>query len=487
MDPLSTGILLDPEAYNASRSLGRKRPFPGEAVWANPGQEDHRPAKIAATASSLSAWRQTPPHFDQSKHPTANASMLLNDSGLNFPQMDLSTSLLGGNYYGSPFMYDNHNAHLLRHGCIPGMEQHHGHTEMTKTDSPNFTCTQLPVHWRKNKSLPAPFKIVAMDPITVPDGTQVTIYAGNDEEHSAELRNNTTTFKNNVARFNDLRFIGRSGRGKTFNLTLMVATNPPQIAVYHRAIKITVDGPREPRSEYRKHRQKQLEEQGRGISFGATLGEMERLRTAVAGGYADSMFSSFGTSDFRSAAAAGWPYSTQSPLRTFSQHYGSTISPTAGNQPSTTPKSDKASSHDNTSPFPRVPDMSYPYSTAMNPAASATSSAGYGAFDSSQLMSNYLASTQLAAGGLGAVNYLGSAYSNSMGSSLPSVPAVTSSPATTLPSLPTVTSPHSITPGSTIAAAAAMPHHPIHTPQLPPVASSAAHAAVSALSWATDN
>ncbi|CAG5112982.1 Oidioi.mRNA.OKI2018_I69.chr2.g7136.t1.cds [Oikopleura dioica] len=462
------------------------RPY-GESVWAQPGQEDHRPAKIAATASSLSAWRQTPPHFDQTKHPAANASMLLNDTGLNFPQMDLSTSLLGGNYYGSPFMYDNHNAHLLRHGCIPGMEQHHGHTEMTKTDSPNFTCTQLPVHWRKNKSLPAPFKIVALDPITVPDGTQVTIYAGNDEEYSAELRNNTTTFKNNVARFNDLRFIGRSGRGKTFNLTLMIATNPPQIAVYHRAIKITVDGPREPRSEYRKHRQKQLEEQGRGISFGATLGEMERLRTAVAGGYADSMFSSFGTSDFRSAAA-GWPYSTQSPLRTFSQHYGSTISPTAGgNQTSTTPKSDKASSHDNTSPFPRVPDMSYPYSTAMNPAVS--SSAGYGGFDSSQLMTNYLASTQLAAGGLG-VNYLGSAYSNSMGSTVPSVPTVTSSPAApALPSLPTVTSPGAATPGSSIAAAAALPHLPsVQTPSLiPPVASSAANAAVSALSWATEN
>lgn len=52
-----------------------------------------------------------------------------------------------------------------------------------------------------------------MDPISVPDGTQVTVFAGNDEEFSAELRNNTTTFKNNVARFNDLRFIGRSGRG----------------------------------------------------------------------------------------------------------------------------------------------------------------------------------------------------------------------------------------------------------------------------------
>ena len=31
----------------------------------------------------------------------------------------------------------------------------------------------------------------------------------------------------------------------------MIATNPPQIAIYHRSIKITVDGPREPRSEYR--------------------------------------------------------------------------------------------------------------------------------------------------------------------------------------------------------------------------------------------
>ena len=30
---------------------------------------------------------------------------------------------------------------------------------MSKTDSPNFQCTQLPPHWRKNKSLPAPFKV----------------------------------------------------------------------------------------------------------------------------------------------------------------------------------------------------------------------------------------------------------------------------------------------------------------------------------------
>ena len=48
----------------------------------------------------------------------------------------------------------------------------------------------------------------------VKDGTQVTITAGNDENFSAELRNFTATFKNQVAKFNDLRFVGRSGRGE---------------------------------------------------------------------------------------------------------------------------------------------------------------------------------------------------------------------------------------------------------------------------------
>lgn len=34
-------------------------------------------------------------------------------------------------------------------------------------------------------------------------------------------------------------------------MTITVFTNPPQVATYHRAIKVTVDGPREPRSEYK--------------------------------------------------------------------------------------------------------------------------------------------------------------------------------------------------------------------------------------------
>ena len=46
------------------------------------------------------------------------------------------------------------------------------------------------------------------------DGTKVVLTAGNDENCAAELRNNTATFKNQVARFNDLRFVGRSGRGE---------------------------------------------------------------------------------------------------------------------------------------------------------------------------------------------------------------------------------------------------------------------------------
>ncbi|XP_054114910.1 runt-related transcription factor 3 isoform X2 [Callithrix jacchus] len=83
--------------------------------------------------------------------------------------------------------------------------------ELVRTDSPNFLCSVLPSHWRCNKTLPVAFKVVAMG--DVPDGTVVTVMAGNDENYSAELRNASAVMKNQVARFNDLRFVGRSGRG----------------------------------------------------------------------------------------------------------------------------------------------------------------------------------------------------------------------------------------------------------------------------------
>lgn len=73
-------------------------------------------------------------------------------------------------------------------------------------------CTTLPTHWRSNKTLPGAFKVVALGEVN--DGTLVTVMAGNDENFCGELRNCTAVMKNQVAKFNDLRFVGRSGRGK---------------------------------------------------------------------------------------------------------------------------------------------------------------------------------------------------------------------------------------------------------------------------------
>ncbi|XP_016841563.1 runt-related transcription factor 1 isoform X2 [Nasonia vitripennis] len=125
------------------------------------------------------------------------------------------------------------------------MSEHPG--ELVRTGSPHLVCTVLPAHWRSNKTLPVAFKVVALG--EVGDGTVVTVRAGNDENCCAELRNSTALMKNQVAKFNDLRFVGRSGRGKSFTLTITVSTTPPQVATYAKAIKVTVDGPREPRSK----------------------------------------------------------------------------------------------------------------------------------------------------------------------------------------------------------------------------------------------
>lgn len=128
------------------------------------------------------------------------------------------------------------------------LQEYHG--ELVTTGSPSILCSTLPTHWRSNKSLPCAFKVVALDDIQ--DGTIVTIKAGNDENYCGELRNCTAVMKNQVAKFNDLRFVGRSGRGKSFSLTITISSYPCQIATYTKAIKVTVDGPREPRSKQSK-------------------------------------------------------------------------------------------------------------------------------------------------------------------------------------------------------------------------------------------
>ncbi|CAL8369915.1 runt-related transcription factor 2 [Gadus morhua] len=122
---------------------------------------------------------------------------------------------------------------------------------LVQTDSPNILCSCLPQHWRCNKTLPRAFTVVALGDDVV-DGVVVTLMAGNEDNSSAELRNATATMKQGHAHFNDLRFIGRSGRGKSFSLSINVLTRPPQIATLQGAIKITVDGPRLPRRQRQK-------------------------------------------------------------------------------------------------------------------------------------------------------------------------------------------------------------------------------------------
>jgi len=41
--------------------------------------------------------------------------------------------------------------------------------------------------------------------------------------------------------------------GKSFNLTIVVDSNPPQVATYLHAIKVTVDGPRDVRNKSSKY------------------------------------------------------------------------------------------------------------------------------------------------------------------------------------------------------------------------------------------
>ncbi|XP_050348078.1 runt-related transcription factor 1 [Nymphalis io] len=152
--------------------------------------------------------------------------------------------------YGNALPSQPLTAELLAERTLESLLADHP-GELVKTGCPHVVCTVLPPHWRSNKTLPVAFKVVALG--DVGDGTLVTVRAGNDENCSAELRNCTAVMKNQVAKFNDLRFVGRSGRGKSFTLTIMLATSPPQIATYQKAIKVTVDGPREPRSKTRHH------------------------------------------------------------------------------------------------------------------------------------------------------------------------------------------------------------------------------------------
>jgi len=83
--------------------------------------------------------------------------------------------------------------------------------DLVRTGSPNVVCSALPSHWRCNKALPTTFTVVALGQVA--DGTTVRLTAANDENLCGDVRNATAVMYNSMAKFNDLRFIGRSGRG----------------------------------------------------------------------------------------------------------------------------------------------------------------------------------------------------------------------------------------------------------------------------------
>jgi len=121
--------------------------------------------------------------------------------------------------------------------------------DLIQTGSPCILCSPLPNHWRSNKALPTAFKVFTFQ--EVPDGTLVSVKCGNDDNNSGEIRNCTAVMKNQLAKFSDLRFVGRSGRGKSFTIFITIQTVPLQCATYNKAIKVTVDGQREPRTKGR--------------------------------------------------------------------------------------------------------------------------------------------------------------------------------------------------------------------------------------------
>jgi len=83
--------------------------------------------------------------------------------------------------------------------------------ELVRTGSPHLVCTALPDHWRANKALPVVFNVLSLG--EVPDGTAVTVMAGNEDNVYGDIKNATASMSNGVAKFTDLRFVGKSGRG----------------------------------------------------------------------------------------------------------------------------------------------------------------------------------------------------------------------------------------------------------------------------------
>ncbi|XP_064556046.1 protein lozenge-like [Drosophila montana] len=269
----------------SNRSMVTSSASPTGTGWSAPA--DYKSATTAAAAAAAVMCEVIPSSSASvgSSSPTGGAS-----NGTANSAHSGSNKNNNNNNNNNSRNNNNNNSNNAVHQDLLWMErfvlerQQEYPGELVRTSNPYFLCSALPSHWRSNKTLPLAFKVVAL--ADVGDGTYVTIRAGNDENCCAELRNYTAQMKNGVAKFNDLRFVGRSGRGKSFTLTITVATSPPQVATYAKAIKVTVDGPREPRSKTSPPGGPQYRALGLGQrpfidSFPKTFHELETLRRSA--------------------------------------------------------------------------------------------------------------------------------------------------------------------------------------------------------------
>ena len=88
--------------------------------------------------------------------------------------------------------------------------------EIYQTEDINVKCTKLPEFIRAKKYLGGPFLVYFNK--MIPDGVKVVIKASNYKNPAAELKNNESIVKNSIAEFSDLRFCGKSGRGKRYSI-----------------------------------------------------------------------------------------------------------------------------------------------------------------------------------------------------------------------------------------------------------------------------
>ena len=81
-----------------------------------------------------------------------------------------------------------------------------------ETDNKDILVDELPSFTRVNKFL-GDFRVHVKNNI-VPNGTRVIVRAFSSKTGEGKIKNNESVVINGIAKFCDIRFVGRSGRGE---------------------------------------------------------------------------------------------------------------------------------------------------------------------------------------------------------------------------------------------------------------------------------